>query len=469
MNTGDVLKQAIAAARTGNKGEARKLLGQLLRHDSDNETAWLWLSGVVETDEQRVACLEKVLTLNPDNTVAQRGLERTRTGQPKPSGTEDPAARPQASRRAGRERDPASSSSAGEVERATHTNTPAQTPTPKRASTWEEEEAFAMGASSGEEDGREAKTTTTYSAGNRTSARQARRRSETLSNSQTLSNSEVLSNGEKSWPLGEVSDRSPSQVRRRSETLSNSQALSNGESWAALNSATLQDWDLAPRPDVPDLRPKRADGVKVGGRSSVDTMLRVVAAVLVLAVVGILGYVVVTWAAEELPKVAESSGSGDRDAAQPQWQQVASREGHFFCVMPGSPKAEVQNVSTMVGNLALHAYTVELDDAAYIVGYTDYPESLVRNADVQAMLDGARDGAISNVGGRLVGERQIRLQGNPGREVWLEATVEGQTALAQLRVYLVGTRLYQTLVAGPKESFSKSDAEKFLNSFILVN
>jgi hypothetical protein len=36
------------------------------------------------------------------------------------------------------------------------------------------------------------------------------------------------------------------------------------------------------------------------------------------------------------------------------------------------------------------------------------------------------------------------------------------------RVYLVGQRLYQVVIFGPKELASSKDAEKFLNSFELV-
>ncbi len=37
--------------------------------------AWLWLSGVVETDEECQICLENVLVINPENISARRGLE----------------------------------------------------------------------------------------------------------------------------------------------------------------------------------------------------------------------------------------------------------------------------------------------------------------------------------------------------------------------------------------------------------
>jgi hypothetical protein len=40
-----------------------------------NEAAWLWLSSAVETDDERIGCLEKALEINPANDAARRGLE----------------------------------------------------------------------------------------------------------------------------------------------------------------------------------------------------------------------------------------------------------------------------------------------------------------------------------------------------------------------------------------------------------
>jgi hypothetical protein len=40
--------------------------------------------------------------------------------------------------------------------------------------------------------------------------------------------------------------------------------------------------------------------------------------------------------------------------------------------------------------------------------------------------------------------------------------------MAQMRIVLVGNRLYQVLVAGPKERFAEGQAEKCLNSFKVI-
>jgi tetratricopeptide (TPR) repeat protein len=70
----DLLKQGIAAARAGRKDEARQKLMSVVDLDEENEQAWLWLSGVVESNADRRVCLENVLALNPNNAAAQKGL-----------------------------------------------------------------------------------------------------------------------------------------------------------------------------------------------------------------------------------------------------------------------------------------------------------------------------------------------------------------------------------------------------------
>lgn len=72
----DWLRQGITAVKSGDYEQARTLLLQVLEIDEQNEKAWLWLSGVVATDEERRVCLENVLTINPDNKLAQKGLAK---------------------------------------------------------------------------------------------------------------------------------------------------------------------------------------------------------------------------------------------------------------------------------------------------------------------------------------------------------------------------------------------------------
>ena len=81
-STQELLDQAIAAAEAGNRRNALGLLAQVVQLDPWNETAWLWLAELVETDAQRIDCLERVLSINRDNPLVH---QRLRTLKPKPT------------------------------------------------------------------------------------------------------------------------------------------------------------------------------------------------------------------------------------------------------------------------------------------------------------------------------------------------------------------------------------------------
>jgi len=102
----DLLQRAIELARSGQREEARQLLAQVLRVDAQNETAWLWLGAVLTRPEDRIRCLQQVLTINPRNEMAARGLRALGVEPPPPPPPEsgvprpDPAAIAEARRRA---------------------------------------------------------------------------------------------------------------------------------------------------------------------------------------------------------------------------------------------------------------------------------------------------------------------------------------------------------------------------------
>jgi hypothetical protein len=73
--TGGQLQQAMSAFNAGRKAEARALLEQVVQQDESHESAWLYLSAVVDTLEEQQICLENVLILNPGNDKARKGLE----------------------------------------------------------------------------------------------------------------------------------------------------------------------------------------------------------------------------------------------------------------------------------------------------------------------------------------------------------------------------------------------------------
>jgi hypothetical protein len=80
----ELIKQGIVALKAGQKAQARSLFEQALQQNKQSEMAWLWLSGAVDTNDERRACLETVLSINPNNGPAQRGLAQLPPKLPSP-------------------------------------------------------------------------------------------------------------------------------------------------------------------------------------------------------------------------------------------------------------------------------------------------------------------------------------------------------------------------------------------------
>lgn len=76
------LQEGISALKAGDKVTARRLLGRAIQQDPKNHLAWLWLSGAVETDQERLTCLNKVLALDPENETAKRGMASLQKSKP---------------------------------------------------------------------------------------------------------------------------------------------------------------------------------------------------------------------------------------------------------------------------------------------------------------------------------------------------------------------------------------------------
>ena len=70
------LRDGIAAYKAGNKILARQLLGEAVNATPNSEAAWLWLSACVETDEQKKYCLNRALSINPENQNTRTALAR---------------------------------------------------------------------------------------------------------------------------------------------------------------------------------------------------------------------------------------------------------------------------------------------------------------------------------------------------------------------------------------------------------
>jgi len=67
--------QGIAAAKAGDKDQARQLFQSAIKLSPENETAWLWLSSVARDNRERLFCFQNLLQINPENEMALKGVQ----------------------------------------------------------------------------------------------------------------------------------------------------------------------------------------------------------------------------------------------------------------------------------------------------------------------------------------------------------------------------------------------------------
>ncbi len=62
------------AAQRGDRRRAHAICLQLTADEPANEQAWFWRAGTAESQEESIAALSQVLTLNPANAATRQGL-----------------------------------------------------------------------------------------------------------------------------------------------------------------------------------------------------------------------------------------------------------------------------------------------------------------------------------------------------------------------------------------------------------
>jgi FimV-like protein len=150
------------------------------------------------------------------------------------------------------------------------------------------------------------------------------------------------------------------------------------------------------------------------------------------------------------------------------WREFAPEEGRFSILVPRTPRKTTETTETQIGTIDTHIFVVTHGDFTYIMVYNDFPQRLINSSDSRAMLNGARDGAVESLGGRLLSENSISINGFPGRELKVKVSEGPYTSVAQVRIYLVRNRLYQIYAIAPEARASSPDVKKFLDSFKLL-
>lgn len=72
----NTLYDAIALVRAGKNDEARQLIFDIIRNDSQNEMAWMWLAETLTSDVDRMKVLKACANINPESKIARMAITK---------------------------------------------------------------------------------------------------------------------------------------------------------------------------------------------------------------------------------------------------------------------------------------------------------------------------------------------------------------------------------------------------------
>ena len=144
------------------------------------------------------------------------------------------------------------------------------------------------------------------------------------------------------------------------------------------------------------------------------------------------------------------------------WKEYSFSDDGFAASYPSLPNLEKKTVQTSAGEFELRSHTAQSGDTALIISDCDYGTAVAGKTAAEMLL-GAKNSTLSNSASRLVSEKEITLDKNPG----LQFEAENSAVHFTVRIYVVGTTLYQILVVSPvTKPFDQTT--QFLGSFHLI-
>ena len=139
------------------------------------------------------------------------------------------------------------------------------------------------------------------------------------------------------------------------------------------------------------------------------------------------------------------------------WNTYGNSQAGFSVEMPGEAKMSTEKVD---GSVCYHV-DAEVENVGYHVLSVDFGEDLSGSDNAQRILDVVRDHILKGQNATAQSERELELNGFPGREIAFKS--ERGTYL-MTRIYLVKSHLF-TVSTESTESGTSADGTRFFNSF----
>ncbi|NER13756.1 hypothetical protein GWK08_09920 [Leptobacterium flavescens] len=161
-------------------------------------------------------------------------------------------------------------------------------------------------------------------------------------------------------------------------------------------------------------------------------------------------------------------------SAQTDWVTIKIEGEGYRVDFPSQPKKQTNTIPSQIGDLEMKFYILDNsfnpndDNLVYMSAFTAYPEEYMSNEDPgfkDTVLDGAVNGAVTNVNGKLLSKENIFFNGFPGRTAKIE--IQGSTIINQ-KIVLVDNLLYICQIICMADKDDNKSMKAFFDSFDLI-
>lgn len=157
-----------------------------------------------------------------------------------------------------------------------------------------------------------------------------------------------------------------------------------------------------------------------------------------------------------LPKGADIITEADSSG----WVRFTSAAGRFSVLMPELPNAETpRTTQSEQGPYTTYLFISKTSSNIYLIGWVDYDPKF--NFNLQQELEANRDNFVKGVQATLMDSRALTIDGYNA----IEFIAESDTRRFKSRVYMVGRRPYQIVIASSKTEDNSVSTSRFFNSF----
>jgi hypothetical protein len=153
------------------------------------------------------------------------------------------------------------------------------------------------------------------------------------------------------------------------------------------------------------------------------------------------------------------------DRKPPKYTHTSTDDGYSVGLPAKPTKVQTKQVATVAGTLSVRIMRYDgVSDVVMSVTRTDYPTEFAGVEPSKLFDEMVKE--MKGADGKVTEDKAITLGDlkHPGRQLRIEANKQ----IIRAKIFLVGTRLYQVMATGSKESLTSVYVEDLLDTFELT-